>query len=70
MIDVPTNARTCTAKIRYRHAGVPATVTARPDGGAEVRFADPQPAVSPGQAVAFYAGTRVLGGGWIDRAVK
>ena len=60
----------CTAKIRYRHAGVPATVTATPDGGADVRFDEPQPAVTPGQAVAFYDGTRVLGGGWIENAVR
>ena len=62
--DVPAAPLTCTAKIRYRHAGVPATVTALA-GGVEVRFDAPQPAVTPGQAVAFYAGTRVLGGGWI-----
>ena len=61
---------TCTAKIRYRHAGVPATVTATSDGGTGVHFDAPQPAVTPGQAVAFYAGTRVLGGGWIDKVVK
>jgi tRNA-specific 2-thiouridylase len=35
-----------------------------------VRFEQPQPAVTPGQAVALYAGTRVLGGGWIERAVR
>jgi tRNA-uridine 2-sulfurtransferase len=66
LIDAPTSPRACTAKIRYRHAGVPATVTATADGGALVRFDTPQPAVTPGQAVAFYAGTRVLGGGWIE----
>jgi tRNA-specific 2-thiouridylase len=49
---------------------VPATVTARPDGGAEVRFDAPQSAVTPGQAVALYAGTRVLGGGWIERGIS
>jgi tRNA-specific 2-thiouridylase len=69
LIDEPAGPLPCTAKIRYRHAGVPATVTALPGGGAVVRFAEPQPAVTPGQAVAFYAGTRVLGGGWIERAV-
>ncbi|MBN9118405.1 MAG: tRNA 2-thiouridine(34) synthase MnmA [Planctomycetes bacterium] len=68
LIDAPSEPLSCTAKIRYRHAGVPATVTAAPDGGAEVRFDVPQPAVTPGQAVAFYEGTRVLGGGWIGRA--
>ena len=57
----------CVAKIRYRHAGVAATVRRTADGGADVRFEEPQPAVTPGQAVAFYDGTRVLGGGWIER---
>lgn len=69
LADVPSEPLACVAKIRYRHAGVPATVTASPGGGAVVRFDAPQPAVTPGQAVAFYAGTRVLGGGWIDRAL-
>ena len=58
----------CTARIRYRHAGAPATVVALPDGGARVDFAEPQSAVTPGQAVVFYDGPRVLGGGWIERA--
>jgi tRNA-specific 2-thiouridylase len=58
----------CTAKIRYRHSGVSATVNALPEGGAEVRFDEPQTAVAPGQAVVFYDASRVLGGGWIERA--
>jgi tRNA-specific 2-thiouridylase len=69
LIDAPAEPLRVTAKIRYRHAGVPATVRALPDGGAEVRFAEPQSAVTPGQAVALYDGTRVLGGGWIERAL-
>jgi tRNA-specific 2-thiouridylase len=56
------------AKIRYRHAGAPATVAATPDGGARVYFAEPQVAVTPGQAVVFYDGDGVLGGGWIESA--
>lgn len=67
LIDAPAAPMACVAKIRYRHAGVPATVTATPNGGAEVHFDVPQPAVTPGQAVAFYSGTRVLGGGWIEK---
>jgi tRNA-specific 2-thiouridylase len=56
----------CSAKIRYRHTAARATVTALPDGGARVEFTAPQSAVTPGQAVVFYDGTRVLGGGWIE----
>jgi tRNA-specific 2-thiouridylase len=69
LINPPSSPLECVAKIRYRHAGAAATVTATTDGGAEVRFVDPQSAVTPGQAVAFYAGSRVLGGGWIERAL-
>jgi tRNA-specific 2-thiouridylase len=67
LIDPPAEPLACSAKIRYRHAGSPATVTTTADGGARVRFAEPQSAVTPGQAVVFYAGERVLGGGWIER---
>jgi tRNA-specific 2-thiouridylase len=59
----------CTAKIRYRHQAARATVLALPDAGARVLFAEPQPAITPGQAVVFYHGSRVLGGGWIEEAV-
>ncbi|MDY3552251.1 tRNA 2-thiouridine(34) synthase MnmA [Gemmata sp. JC717] len=70
LIDPPTEPLACVAKIRYRHAGVPATVTALPNGGAEVAFDAPQHAVTPGQALALYDGTRVLGGGWIELPTK
>jgi len=52
------------ARIRYRAEAVPAEL--RLDGGrAEVRFETPQRAVTPGQAVVFYDGDRVVGGGTI-----
>jgi tRNA-specific 2-thiouridylase len=59
----------CTAKIRYRHTASPARVIALPEGGAQVEFTEPQSAVTPGQAVVFYDGARVLGGGWIEQAM-
>ena len=54
-----------TVKIRSRHPGVAARIRSLSDGLAEVRFAEPQRGVAPGQAAVFYRGTRVLGGCWI-----
>jgi tRNA-specific 2-thiouridylase len=54
------------AQIRHRHRAAQATVTPQPGARAEVEFAMPQAAVTPGQAVVFYDGDTVLGGGWID----
>jgi tRNA-specific 2-thiouridylase len=66
----PVDSIRCAVKIRYRHAGAPAVVAALANGEAEVRFDEPQTAVTPGQAVVFYDGARVLGGGWIERATN
>lgn len=54
-----------TVKIRSRHPGVKAGIRSLPGGRAEVRFAEPQRGITPGQAAVFYQGTRVLGGCWI-----
>jgi tRNA-specific 2-thiouridylase len=35
-----------------------------------VRFEEPIWGIAPGQAVVFYRGERVLGGGWIRRALE
>lgn len=55
-----------TAKIRYTHKGAPCTIRELEDGQVECRFEEPQRAVTPGQAVVFYDGEYVLGGGVIQ----
>ena len=55
------------AKIRYHHPGAKAVVEPAADGTALVRFAEPQRAITPGQACVFYQGEVVVGGGWIRR---
>ena len=54
------------AQIRHHHQAAPAAVRSLGDACAEVVFDRPQLAISPGQAVVFYDGDRVAGGGWID----
>jgi tRNA-specific 2-thiouridylase len=41
-----------------------------PNGEVRVEFDEPQSAITPGQAVVFYDGDRVVGGGWIEGALK
>jgi tRNA-specific 2-thiouridylase len=54
-----------TARIRHRHQDAPAVVESTGDGTAHLTFAEPQTAITPGQAVVFYQGDDVVGGGWI-----
>ena len=63
----PTEPVRTLARIRYRAELVPATVYAQPGARARVVFDEPQRAVTPGQAVVFYEGEYVVGGGTIDR---
>ncbi len=56
------------AKIRYRHREDEAVVTPLSDDRVYVKFAQPQMALTPGQAVVFYHGSVVVGGGTIERA--
>ncbi len=62
----PSSWQRVQAQIRYRHGAAPARVRALDDGRADLEFDEPQSAITPGQAVVFYDGDVVLGGGWID----
>ncbi len=65
LVPVPAEPFPCRVKLRAREVPQPATVVPTP-WGAEVRMDAPvQPA--PGQACVFYAGERILGGGFIRR---
>ena len=55
------------ARIRYRHRGAEAVVSPLDDGRVEVRFKRPEKSITPGQAVVFYKGDEVIGGGWIEK---
>ena len=56
-----------TARVRHRHLDAPARVAALAGGRAEVVFDEPQLSITPGQAVVFYHGEYLAGGGWIER---
>ena len=61
----PESAIDVAVKIRYKSPEVAATL--HPNGnGALIRFRDAQRAITPGQAVVFYRGEEVLGGGRIS----
>jgi tRNA-specific 2-thiouridylase len=44
-----------------------AEITALDEDRARITFREPQRAITPGQAGVFYAGEKVLGGGWIQK---
>ncbi len=53
------------ARTRYRSKESKAVISPMNKGMIKVRFARPQRAITPGQAVVFYEGNTVIGGGWI-----
>ena len=66
LADPPTRPLHAGVQIRYGHRAAPARVDPVNSDCVQVRFDEPQTAVTPGQAAVFYAGDVVLGGGWID----
>jgi tRNA-specific 2-thiouridylase len=65
----PREPITAQAKIRYKSKEAEAILFPR-DDSVDVHFAQPQKAVTPGQAIVFYNADEVLGGGIICRTEK
>ena len=66
--DSPPPGARIEAKARYKAEPAAAVLIASRDDTATIRFERRQRALTPGQAVAFYDGEQVLGGGTILRA--
>ena len=62
--DAPVLPIEISAKIRYKSQESPATLFSH-DDGVRVVFREPQRAITPGQAIVFYEGDEVIGGGKI-----
>ncbi|MBP6963416.1 MAG: tRNA 2-thiouridine(34) synthase MnmA [Armatimonadetes bacterium] len=69
-IERPGGTIAGTAKIRYNMQDSEALLSVQADDTALIRFERPQRAVAPGQAVVFYAGEDVVGGGTIESALR
>jgi len=65
-VDAPASWIPVSAQIRHRHRAAPGRVRALENNRAELEFDQPQTAITPGQAVVFYDGDVVIGGGWIE----
>jgi tRNA-uridine 2-sulfurtransferase len=63
----PTGNVEVEVKLRSMTEPKPAIVSLLPGGHARVALVEPQFGIAPGQACVFYQGSRVLGGGWIER---
>ena len=70
ILGAPTEKVRCTAKTRYSQKECTCTVTPTGNGTVRVDFDAPQRAITAGQAVVFYDGDVVLGGGTIEEAIE
>ena len=67
--DIPSGGLEIGLKFRSTQMPVMAKIYKGKAGTARIMFKNPDLGISPGQAAVCYAGTRVLGGGWITKAL-
>jgi tRNA-uridine 2-sulfurtransferase len=66
--DDPREPVAANVRVRYRHQESLATIVPLANNRVRVQFAEPQRAITPGQATVFYIGDEVVGGGWIVKS--
>ncbi|MCF8024104.1 MAG: tRNA 2-thiouridine(34) synthase MnmA [Desulfobacteraceae bacterium] len=66
LIPKPDKPLRVKVKIRYRHREADAYIEPGPENTAVIRFAEPQAAITPGQAAVCYTDDAVAAGGWIE----
>jgi len=66
LLDQVSDGETLQVKIRYSLRGANAKVH-KTEKGFQIRFEEPQRAVTPGQACVLYRGRQLVGGGWISK---
>lgn len=68
LADAPTVGARLQVQVRHRAPAAPAEVIRLDGDEIELALAEPVAAITPGQSLVMYDGTRVLGGGFIERA--
>jgi tRNA-specific 2-thiouridylase len=68
-LAAPGADQTLTVKLRSTHPGASGTACALFGGRCDITLDVPAGAIAPGQAAVLYDGSKMLGGGWIERPV-
>jgi tRNA-specific 2-thiouridylase len=68
LVEAPAPGTSVEVQIRHRARPVPGTLLRVESGEVEIVLDEPAIAITPGQSLVLYSGSRVLGGGVIERA--
>lgn len=68
LVDAPPVGSAVQVRVRHRAPAAAGTLLRIDDGEIEVALDEPVQAITPGQSLVLYDGSRVLGGGFIERA--